>query len=68
MATYFVQPVPDKKSKKAAWEVAKKHGRGTQRISDHRRKNAAIKAAERTANNGDSVAVKKRNGQIQYWM
>jgi len=68
MAMYFVQPVEDLRGNKQAWEVAKKHGRGTRRISDHRKKAPAIKSARRERSEGDSVAIKSRNGVIQRWL
>lgn len=73
MARYFVQPIDDKQGRDGAWEVAKKHGRGTQRIADHRKKRAAIRNAKRTANKGDKIAVKqmkprRKKGQIQRWI
>lgn len=73
MAQYYVQPIDDKQGRDGAWEVAKKHGQGTTRIADHRKKQAAIRNAKRTANSGDSIAVKRmkpkhKKGQIQRWI
>lgn len=72
MAQYYVQPIDDKQGRSGAWEVAKKHGPGTTRIADHRRKNAAIKNAKRTANKGDKIAIKRgqgpKKGTIQRWV
>lgn len=73
MATYYVQPINDTQGWSGAWEVAKKHGQGTTRVSDHRKKNAAIRNARRTANKGDSIGVKyggggARHGRFQKWI
>lgn len=67
MATYYVQLVADRDNRKNAWEVAKKHGRGTRRISDHRKKKRAVNAAHREANKGDKIGIKNVNGQFLRW-
>lgn len=68
MVQYYVQPIKDKRGNRQAWEVAKKHGSGTMRISDHKKKQRAIKSARRERNKGDPIAIKGYNGSIQRWI
>jgi hypothetical protein len=68
MAHYFVQPVKDREGRVNAWEVAKKHGQGTTRISDHRKKRPAIKNARRVASMGDKIGIKNRKGSYSRWI
>jgi hypothetical protein len=67
MATYYVQPIKDKQNRLNAWEVAKNHGQGTMRISDHNRKKNAVNNASRVANKGDKVGVKGVEGSFLRW-
>lgn len=62
MAVYHVVPDADGDTQRYGWKVTKVN---VGRKSNHTKKSAALRKAERLASKGDSIIVHRTNGTVQ---